>query len=139
MSWASFSSRNLSTAIFLTLNNFWFFDRKFFYQTFRSYVHRILQAVPHTADYRSILPSSIHSLSMSTANLLPFSLIDHSTIYRSFVLRALASKLSFISNAYTLHHHIYDRPFLPNQSFLLSNFVFAIQLIFTSTNCNNIL
>lgn len=131
MRWASFSSRNLSTAIFLTLNNFWFFDRKYFYQTFRSYMQRILQAVPQTADYRSILPSSIHSLSMSTGNL-----IDHSTIIRSFVLRALVSKLSLLSNTYTLHHNLIHERSLSNQSFLLSNFVFAIQLMFTSTNCN---
>lgn len=131
MSWASFSSRNLSTAIFLTLNNFWFFDRKYFYQTFRSYMQRILQAVPQTADYRSILPSSIHSLSMSTTNL-----IDHSTIIRSFVLRALVSKLSLLSNTSTLHHNLIHERTLSNQSFLLSNLVFAIQLMFTSTNCN---
>ena len=151
-----FSSRNLSTAIFFTLDHFPLFDRKKFSQTFRSCMQRILRAVPHTIDYyRSILPirtatniitttttttaTSIHSLAMSTNNLLPFSFIEHhSTIFRSFAFRKLIESLGFLSIAFSFNNHIYARS-SSNQSYLLSNVFFAIQLIFTSTNCINIL
>lgn len=133
MNTAFFSSRNLSTAIFFKLKNVRQFDRKFICQTFCSYVQRIIQAVPHTADYRSILPTSIHSLAMCTKNILPLSFIEHSTIFCSFAFNRLA-KLNFLSNAYSFrhHHHFHHHP--SNQSYLLSNMFFAIQLIFTSNN-----
>lgn len=148
-----FSSRNMSTAIFFTLNHFPLFDRKKFSQTFRSCMQRILRAVPHTIDnYRSILPirtvitttittatTSIHSLAMSTYNLLPFSFIEHHrTIFRSFAFRKLIESLSFLSTAFSFNNHIYGRS-SSNQSYLLSNVYFAIRLVFTSTNCINIL
>lgn len=147
-----FSSRNLSTAIFFTLNHFPLFDRKRFLQTFRSYMQRILRAVPHTSDYyRLILPirtatttiattatTSFHSLVMSTNNLLPFSFIEHHRIFfRSFAFRKLIESLSFLSIAFSFNNHIYDRS-TSNQSYLLSNVFYAFQLIFTSTNCINI-
>lgn len=134
MSSTFFSSRNLSTAIFFKLKNVGQFDRTFICQAFVSYVQRILQAIPHTADYLLILPTSIHSLAISTKNVLPLSLIEHSTIFCSFAFTQLA-KFRFLSIAYSFlyhHHHFYSS----NQSYLLGNMFYAIQLIFTSHNCN---
>ncbi|XP_031629004.1 uncharacterized protein LOC116344361 isoform X3 [Contarinia nasturtii] len=141
------SNRNLSTAIFFTLNNFWLFDRKYFYQTFRSYVQRIFQLLPHSTDYRLILPStfslplsttSIHSLAMNMVNRLSMPLYnEHITIFRSFAFRKFMPNISLLSIAYVFHSHINGRS--TNHSYLLSNIVFAIQSIFTSTNCNFLL
>lgn len=140
---AFFSSRNLSTAIFFTLNNFWLFDRKYFYQTFRSYVQRIIQVLPHSIDYRIILPSSfslplpstfIHSLTTSTVNRSMSLYNEHNTIFRSFTFRKFMPNISLLSIAYAFHYHLNDRSI--NHSYILSNIIFAIQLIFTSTNCN---
>lgn len=152
---APFSSRNLSTAIFLTLNNFWLFDRKHFPQTFRSYVQRVARwAFTHlsnTQGIRTMLPlvtSSLSSLSspssssmIRTANCL-FSLQSNHTIFRSIYskiwqkIRCIAftkTAYSFYRNdyypSYYRHHHHH------HHSYLLSNLVFATRLICTSINC----
>lgn len=128
---APFSYRNLSTAIFLTLYNFWLFDRKHFSQTFRLYIQRIARwafthlsnlhciqtllpmAATATASVSSLLSLSLSSITIRVANRLislPSNLIIvHRTIFRSIATRIL-QKIHF--TAFTSHslYHCIDYP-----------------------------
>lgn len=129
-----FSSRNLSTAIFMTINNFWFFDRKHFFQTFRSYVQRFVRVLPNLSEIYFELPPSIGLFLINITNRftsLSLNIVHHTNNLRSFAFRM--PKWSYLSS---IPHSLYHIEHSSNHSYFLNNFIYAIRLIFTSANCN---
>lgn len=128
--------RNLSTTIFLNLNNFWLFDRKNFYRTFRSHAHRVFHAIVNCTECRSHLPTLFHSFVCRTA-ALPITTfnqivpIDQLNRFRSILLQRIFPKITY----FTLppSNNVYNnRPLYSYDSQLTDYLFYAFQLVSNS-------
>lgn len=117
----------MSTTILLTLKNFWFFDRKYFYEIFCSHVHRIQRAVINITEYHC---PSIHSFAVNTIYLNTI-FLNQSIAYTfndriTHIRYLLFKKMPFLS---------FPHPYISYYSFNkfnLCDFLFyTVQTVFT--------